>query len=175
MNKAIFIDKDGTLIEDIPFNVDTNKIKLMPYVEELKKLQDRGYLIIVISNQTGVAKDLFSENDLIPIKDKLALFLKEKNIILSDFYYCPHDINGKIKKYRIRCNDHKPHPGMLLKAAKKHNIDLSSSWMIGDSLDDMQAGKNAGCNSIMISKPSKTPILAVKNLKEAVKYILKHE
>ncbi|MBI4225653.1 HAD family hydrolase, partial [Candidatus Roizmanbacteria bacterium] len=77
MNKAIFIDKDGTLIEDIPFNVDTNKIKLMPYVEELKKLQDRGYLIIVISNQTGVAKDLFSENDLIPIKDKLALFLKE--------------------------------------------------------------------------------------------------
>lgn len=167
MNKAVFIDKDGTLIKNVPYNVDPDKIKLMLHAGELKKLQDRGYLIIVVSNQTGVAKGLFEEVDLIPVRKKIIQLLKEKNIILADFYYCPHDANGKIKKYKKICQDHKPQPGMLFKATKDHNIDLSHSWIIGDTIDDIQVGKRAGCKTILVSKE--------KNLKNAVKYIINHE
>lgn len=181
MNKAIFIDKDGTLIKNIPFNVDINKIALLPNVEELKQLQDRGYLIIVISNQSGVAKGLFSEDDLIPVKKKLVELLKGKNIILNGFYYCPHDLNGKIDKYKKMCQDHKPQPGMILKAAKRYNIDLLKSWVVGDSIDDIEAGNKAKCKIILITnkkddslKLSK-PNLIAKNLKQAIEYILNYD
>jgi len=175
MNKAIFIDKDGTLIEDVPYKVDVEKIALMPYAGRLKALQDKGYLLIVVSNQTGVAKGLFQEEDLVKVKDRLVLLLKKDDVTLDGFYYCPHDMQGKVKEYAIRCEDHKPRPGMLLKAAQDYDVDLSTSWMIGDKPEDVEAGKNAGCKIILITNGQsdpKEPDFVVHDLGDAVQHIL---
>ncbi|KKQ01740.1 MAG: D,D-heptose 1,7-bisphosphate phosphatase [Candidatus Roizmanbacteria bacterium GW2011_GWA2_36_23] len=152
MKKAIFLDKDGVLIEDIPYNIDVARIKLSPGIsDKLLNLQKAGYLLIIITNQSGIAKGLFDEEKLIPVRKKIEQLLSGNGIKLDGFYYCPHDMNGKIKKYSIKCSCHKPEPGMLMQAAKDFEIDLKKSWMIGDKTSDIETGKNAGCRTIYVS------------------------
>lgn len=144
LKKAIFIDKDGTLVPDIPYNVDPDLIQLQEgAVEGLKLLQQEGYLLIIISNQSGVGRGYFKEEALKSVRQKIETLLKEQNIYLDGFYYCPHYPQSSIEQYAMLCDCRKPEPGMLLKAAKDFGIDLSFSWMIGDILNDVQAGKKS--------------------------------
>lgn len=182
MRRAVFLDKDGTLVSDIPYNVDPEKICLEPYaLDALRLLQDNGYNLILVSNQSSVALGYFTEADLYPVKFKIGQLLQDNRVTLSDFYYCPHHKNGTVNAYAIECECRKPEPGMLLKAAKDHRIDLLNSWMIGDILDDVEAGKKAGCKTILLNNGNETewllyekrkPTFIVNNLKEAADLIL---
>jgi D,D-heptose 1,7-bisphosphate phosphatase len=180
--KAVFIDKDGTLIVDVPYNVDLKRIVLSDHcLTGLKKLQHQGYLLVIISNQSGVARGYFPEEALSAVEQQLNTMLLKEGIRLDGFYYCPHYPEGSVEQYAIECDCRKPEPGMLLKAAIDLGIDLASSWMIGDILNDVEAGNRAGCKSILIDNGNETewlkgnvriPIAQVKNIDEAADYIL---
>lgn len=181
MKPAIFLDKDGTLIPDIPYNVNPDLITLYPDVEYLMHLQNMGYLIIVVSNQAGIAKGLFNKRNFVLVQNKIKTLLSEHNIHLDAFYYCPHHPDGIIEEFSIICNCRKPWPGMLYKAANDLNIDLNKSWMIGDILNDIEAGNRAGCKTILINNGNETeweinewrnPNFETTNLKEAATYII---
>lgn len=179
---AVFIDKDGTLIIDIPYNVEPEKIELCDgCLPGLKKLQDEGYLLVIVSNQSGIARGCFREEALTAVEMQIKRMLAPAGIQLDGFYYCPHHPDGIIKPYAMECECRKPQPGMLVRAARKLNIDLSSSWMIGDILNDIEAGNRAGCKSILIDNGNETewvmnalrrPAARVKNINEAAGYIL---
>jgi histidinol-phosphate phosphatase family protein len=150
MKKAVFLDKDGTLIVDVPYNVDPALVKLSPEsTGGLKLLQENGYVLLVISNQSGIARGYFTEEALIPAREKLYQLLAEQGVFLNGFYYCPHTDEDA-------CECGKPRPGMLFGAAEDMNIDLSGSWMIGDILNDVEAGNRAGCRTILIDNSNET-------------------
>lgn len=150
MNKAIFIDKDGTLIPDIPYNVNPELITISAdAIEGLKKLHNSGYLLVIISNQSGISKGYFEPEALRKVENKLKSLLRAENIKLSGFYFCPHQPQDS-------CDCRKPKPGLILKAAQELEIDVSQSWMIGDILNDVEAGNRAGCNTILIDNGGET-------------------
>jgi len=154
---AVFLDKDGTLIENLPYNVNPELIRLAPRAgEALRLLQKHGYAFFVVSNQAGVAKGLFGEQALEPVKERLRALLAEEGVRLSGFYYCPHYPTGAVARYALRCDCRKPMPGMLQAAAEQHGIELARSWMIGDILDDVEAGKRAGCRTVLIDNGNET-------------------
>jgi D-glycero-D-manno-heptose 1,7-bisphosphate phosphatase len=180
LKSAIFLDKDGTLIEDIPYNVDPSLITFTEgAIAALKLLSN--YPLIVISNQSGVARGYFPESALLPVIQKLRSMMDEIGIKLTDFYYCPHHSQGSISEYAIDCHCRKPKPGMLYQAADDHKIDLSQSWFIGDILHDVEAGRMAGCRTILLDNGNETewqlsydrlPHHIVSNLHEAAQVIL---
>lgn len=182
MNKAVFLDKDGTLIEDVPYNIDPDKIKLYPEVgKALKHLKKAGFKLVVISNQAGVAKGYFKEEDLEEVEKLLGKMLEQYNVVLDGFYYCPHHQEGLIARYAKDCACRKPKAGMILQAATDLEIDLTRSWMLGDILNDVEAGKRAGCKTILVDRGNETewvinemrkPDFTVKDLKEAAKEII---
>lgn len=185
MNKAIFLDKDGTLIDDIPYNVNPDLICLKgSVIEGLQKLQSAGYKFIIVSNQSGVARGYFQEQALIKVEEKLKNLLADEQINLEGFYYCPHHPEGLIDVYAKSCGCRKPLPGMLTTAALEHDINLNASWMIGDILNDIEAGNRAGCHSILVDnggetewvkdKPFREPVAVVANINQAADYILNH-
>jgi D-glycero-D-manno-heptose 1,7-bisphosphate phosphatase len=185
MNKAVFLDKDGTLIPDIPYNVDPERIQLSEHATTgLKQLQKQGYKIVVVSNQSGVARGLFSESALIGVENKIKQLLLHQDIKLNGFYYCPHHPQGVVEQYRMNCNCRKPAAGMLLKAAYDMNIDLANSWMVGDILNDVEAGNRAGCKTILIDNGNETewiageyrqPTQQFKTIDEAAIYMLYYQ
>ncbi len=155
MNKAVFIDKDGTLIHDVPYNVDPDRIVLYTgTIRALRDLKERGYILIVISNQAGVAHGYFEEQALDAVKERLGILLGDSAI--DGFYFCPHHPQGVVGRYAIACECRKPQPGMILQAAKDFQVDLSQSWMIGDILNDVEAGNRAGCKTILINNGNET-------------------
>jgi D-glycero-D-manno-heptose 1,7-bisphosphate phosphatase len=181
MARAVFLDKDGTLIQDVPYNVDPKKIQLTAGAEALQTLHQKGYLLIVISNQSGVARGYFPETALVEVEQKLRELLAQLNVLLQDFYYCPHHPAGTVAKYAIPCNCRKPAPGLLLQAARDRDIDLSQSWFIGDILNDIEAGRRAGCKTILLNNgnetewivsPQRLPHSMVTSLQDAIDIIL---
>lgn len=156
-NKAVFLDKDGTLVVDVPYNVDPAKIRLTTgAIEGLQALHRAGYLLVVISNQSGIARGYFPEAALGAVEERLRGLLAEHDIPLAGFYYCPHHPEGVVEEYAIVCSCRKPAPGLLLQAARDHNIDLEQSWFIGDILDDVEAGHRGGCRTILIDNGNET-------------------
>jgi D-glycero-D-manno-heptose 1,7-bisphosphate phosphatase len=180
-SKAVFLDKDGTLIKDIPYNVNPDLIELTEgAVEGLKLLYGAGYKLIVVSNQSGIARGLFKESDLTPVETRISELLSNAGLPLSGFYFCPHHPDGRIRAYSENCMCRKPRPGMLFTAARKFNINLASSWMVGDILDDIEAGRRADCNTILIANgnetewtlsPLRRPHFSAPNLLEAAHII----
>src|SRR5215204_4115264 len=155
--KAVFIDKDGTLIPDIPYNVDPDLITLeKETIEGLRLMKDDGFLLIVISNQSGVARGYFTEEELERVWNKISGVLQKHQLAIDAFYYCPHYPDAVIKQYALLCDCRKPLPGLILKAANELKIDLSQSWMIGDILNDVEAGNRAGCSTILIDNGNET-------------------
>jgi D-glycero-D-manno-heptose 1,7-bisphosphate phosphatase len=183
MNKAIFLDKDGTLIADIPYNVDPEKITLQDQVVlGLKKLQDDGFKLIIISNQSGVARGYFTEDKLQAVAGRTEGFFSANNLKLDGFYYCPHHPAGTVSGYALECDCRKPAPGLLLRAAADHQISLQDSWMIGDILNDAEAGNRSCCKTVLIDNgnetewvegPYRKPTLTCKTIDEAANQILK--
>jgi D,D-heptose 1,7-bisphosphate phosphatase len=155
--RAVFFDKDGTLVKDIPYNVDPELIQLTQDAgPALRLLREMDYRLFVVSNQSGVAKGIFDESALTPVHAKLTQLLREHNVELDGFYYCPHHPQGVRSHYAVDCDCRKPKPGMLLRAARQHGIDLQSSWMVGDILHDVEAGKRAGCRTVLIDNGNET-------------------
>ncbi|HEY9674785.1 MAG TPA: HAD family hydrolase [Waterburya sp.] len=156
-NRAVFLDKDGTLIEDVPYNVNPDLMRLTSgAVEGLRSLHAAGYKLIIISNQSGVARGYFPEEALLAVEARSRQMLAEMGVVLTGFYYCPHHPDGHVPGYNINCCCRKPEPGLILDAAKEHNIDLASSWFIGDILNDVEAGRRAGCKAVLIDNGNET-------------------
>jgi D-glycero-D-manno-heptose 1,7-bisphosphate phosphatase len=182
MKRAVFLDKDGTLIHDVPYNADPDLVVLEDNCTEgLRLLCEKGYELFVISNQSGIACGYFSEDDLYAVENKLRSLLDAENIQLSGFYFCPHYANGIVYEYAVECYCRKPMPGMLLHAAEANDIDLSSSWMIGDILNDVEAGNRAGCKTILLDNGNETewldgkyrlPTMICRSINEAAGCIL---
>ena len=159
MTKAVFLDRDGTINEiiyyqdlgiiDSPFTVE--QFKLLPGVgEAIKILNQSEFKVILVSNQPGIAKGHFSMDTFEKIRERMRTKLVKYSAFLDAEYYCLHHPEAKIEGYRKNCECRKPKPGLLLKAAKDLNIDLAKSWMVGDGLTDIEAGKSAGCKTILI-------------------------
>ncbi|WP_286758161.1 HAD family hydrolase [Ralstonia sp. RL] len=155
--RAIFLDKDGTLVENVPYNVNPGLLQLTwhagPGLQLFKQL---GYALYVVTNQSGVAHGLFTEAALVQVEQRLQELLAQYGVTLDGFYYCPHAIDGTVARYAIPCTCRKPMPGMLFRAAYAHGIDLAQSWMIGDILHDVEAGRRAGCRTVLIDNGNET-------------------
>ncbi|MBZ2208446.1 D-glycero-alpha-D-manno-heptose-1,7-bisphosphate 7-phosphatase [Massilia soli] len=155
--KAIFLDKDGTLIDDLPYNVEQRRITLCAGAGAgLRLLARLDYRLFVVTNQDGVAHGYFSDEDVEGVAHRLADLLFRERLPLEGFYYCPHHPDGSVAPYARECNCRKPRPGMLLQAAHDHDIDLRASWMIGDILHDVEAGNRAGCRTLLIDNGNET-------------------
>ncbi len=148
---VVFLDKDGTLIEDMPYNADPSLIRLLPGVAEaLMALHASGWRLAVVTNQSGVARGLFPESALVGVETRLRELLGELGVPLAGFFYCPHHPNGIVPHYSIPCECRKPAPGLILTAAKQLGIDPQDCWMIGDQATDIEAGRKAGCQTVQI-------------------------
>jgi D-glycero-D-manno-heptose 1,7-bisphosphate phosphatase len=181
LRAAVFLDKDGTLVVNEPYSVAAERLRLAPgAAEALASLASLGYLLFVISNQSGVARGLFSEADLGPVEQRLRALAGEAGVPIAGFYYCPHHPAGTVPRYAVACSCRKPEPGMILRAAAEHGVDLAASWMIGDILDDVEAGRRAGCRSVLVDSDGETewvltedrvPHAVVGDLPEAARLI----
>jgi D,D-heptose 1,7-bisphosphate phosphatase len=154
---AVFIDKDGTLIEDDPYNVDPDRMRFAPGAcEALSELACCPFRLIVISNQSGVALGRFEIGSLDAVEAKLHDMFASCGATLDGVYWCPHHPAGSVSAYARACHCRKPAPGMLLRASREHKIDLRKSWFIGDILDDVEAGNLAGCKTILLDNGHET-------------------
>lgn len=179
MNKAIFLDRDGTIIEDKNYLSNIDDINFLEDTfEGLKKLQ-KEYLLIIVTNQSGVAKGYFTEKKVIEINKEIERQLFTNGVKILETLYCPHHKNGIIKEYSINCECRKPKTGLIEKVAKKYNIDISNSYVIGDKDSDIQLGKNCKCKSILIRnsnyKNTIKPDFVSNNILEAANYIFNNE
>lgn len=168
--KCIFLDRDGTLNVYKGFLTDIEELELIPgTAEALKCINSSEYLAIVITNQPVIARGECSVQELEEIHNKLETLLGKEGAYIDALYYCPHHpdkgFEGERPEYKIECGCRKPKPGMLLKAAEDYNIDLSQSIMIGDGKNDMEAGKAAGCQTILVDEQN-TFLSVVKDLRE---------
>jgi len=195
MKRGVFLDRDGVInamvydpehgIIDSPTNV--KQFRLLPRAgRAIKRIKEMGFLAVVVSNQPGIAKGKFSLKVLEAIDKEMKEELAQYGARLDRIYYCLHHPGAVKKEYRKNCPCRKPSPGLLLKAAEEFKIDLTSSYMIGDGLIDVQAGKRAGCKTILLGRLKcdlckmmedldAKPDLIVSNLSQAVKLIEKLE
>ncbi|MEE9293804.1 MAG: HAD family hydrolase [Phycisphaerae bacterium] len=157
---AVFLDRDDTLVVDLGFIDHPDKVMLVPgAVEAVRRLKSAGYSVVVATNQSGVARGYFDEERLQAIHARVQELLSAGGVRLDGIYYCPY-LDGPeatVPRYRKASNLRKPAPGMLLKAARELDIDLSRSWMIGDEARDVEAGAAAGCRTILIDRNGSEP------------------
>ncbi len=155
--KAIFLDKDGTLVDDLHGNADPRRVHLCDGAGAALRLLARlDYRFIVVCNQDGIAHGLFTEPEMEAVGNRLADLMFREQLNLDGFYYCPHHPEGKVARYALNCTCRKPRPGLLLQAAREHEIDLRASWMIGDILHDVEAGNRAGCRTMLLDNGHET-------------------
>jgi len=147
-HKAVFLDKDGQLIPDIPANKDIRGFDLNEhFIEGLQLLQSYGYLLVIVSNE--------APEQVESVKNSIDALCKKMGIYLDGFYYCPH--NGQWRSsIPTDCDCKKPEPGLLFRAAGDMDIDLSESWVIGDQIVDVEIAKKAGCNTVLVKKDKKS-------------------
>lgn len=177
---AVFLDRDGTLIEDPGYLADAAQVRLLPgAAEAIKRWNQAGYRLVVVTNQSGLARGVITENQLEDIHTQLELLLEEHGARLDALYFCPY-LDGPeavVPKYRRDSHLRKPRPGMLQKAADELNLDLTHSWMVGNSVKDVQAGLAAGCRTVLIlngrqKEPHVDADFQVESISDAVKAIL---
>jgi D-glycero-D-manno-heptose 1,7-bisphosphate phosphatase len=190
LRRAVFLDRDGTInrliyysehgVVDSPFH--PSQLKLLPGAAgAMRKLSAKGFLLVLISNQPGVAKGHMSKKTFAEIDKKLTVLLAREGAFLDDRFYCQHHPNAKLKEFRKVCSCRKPKPGSILLAAKKHGIDLKKSYMVGDGIHDAKAGRAAGCRTVFVGqfKPElwkyfnggKKPDIVANDLADAAKRI----
>lgn len=175
--KAIFLDRDGTINKYVGFLRSISEFELLDGVSEaIKLINQSAYLSIVVTNQPVIARGEVKEEELTEIHQKMETLLGNNGAYIDDLYYCPHHphkgYEGEIEALKIDCDCRKPKPGMFLRAAKDHHIDLSNSWMIGDSENDIFAGKAAGCKTAYIGKEEHGQDISGDSLLEIVKKVL---
>lgn len=181
---AVFLDKDGTLLADVPHNVKSARMRFAPgAANALRMLAGTGLPLHVVSNQPGVAFGYFSEMALADVQRRLAQMFAQCGATLAGFHWCPHHEAGAVARYARRCGCRKPAPGLLLAAARAHRLHLRSSWMIGDILDDVEAGHAAGCRSILVNcggetqwrlTPARIPDAIVTSVEQAALHVARN-
>jgi histidinol-phosphate phosphatase family protein len=156
-NAAVLFDKDGTLLDDVPYNVDPALMRFAPgAIDALALLAARGFRLFVVSNQSGVALGRFRYDALAEMEAHLRFMFDACGVTLEGAYWCPHHPRGLVAPYAHRCECRKPAPGLLLQAAREHELDLKASWLVGDILDDIEAGTRAGCRTVLIDNGNET-------------------
>ncbi len=146
MNKALFLDRDGVININIPHTYEIDQFHFIPGIFDFcKKFQDKGYLLFVITNQSGIARGLYTREDFNKLTQWMTQVFRSNGVIITKVYFCPHhpDFTGP-------CECRKPRPGMILKAKKEFNLDLSLSVLVGDKISDIKAGENAGIENNLL-------------------------
>lgn len=179
---AVFLDKDGTVIENVPYNVDPALVRFTAgAVEGLQLLADAGFRLVMITNQPGVGLGLFDEAALVRLQQWLTDRLAQQGVPLDGFYACTHAPG--LDASRPPCACRKPAPGLLWQAAEDLDLDLERSWMVGDILDDVEAGRRAGCRTVMLdvgnetvwrTSPLRVPHYRAADVWEAACHIVEH-
>lgn len=156
MRPAVFLDRDGTLIKDQPYRDTPAGLRLLPnVVRGLRAWVASGYVPVIVTNQSGLARGLFTRKTLDLIHARLLGLLKKAGVRVAAIYVCPHLANGKVRRYARVCACRKPKPGLLKRAARELKLDLGSSVMIGDSPKDVEAGKAAGAQALLLGKDAR--------------------
>jgi D,D-heptose 1,7-bisphosphate phosphatase len=191
--RAVFLDRDGVINElvyhqevgviDSPFTVE--QFRLLPGVgDAIKRLREGGYKVVLVSNQPGIAKGHMSTETFAKIRKRMKGDLAKEGAFIDGEYYCFHHPEARVEWFKINCGCRKPSPGLLLQASRDLEIDLSQSWMIGDGLSDIKAGKSAGTRTILLGRmkcelchlmgeEDARPDAIAANLSEAAQFILK--
>ena len=179
-DRAIFLDRDGTLVHPRHYPSRPEDLRLYDGIgSELRALRRMGFRLVVITNQSGLARGLFSVADLDQMHAHLRASLAAQGARLDAIYYCPHHPGGVVPELAIRCRCRKPQPGMLLRAADELGLSLADSWLVGDILDDVEAGHRAGCRSILVdldteappSSPARRPDYIARDTRRALRLI----
>ena len=181
--RAVFLDRDGTVLEHYDYLTDESQVQLAPGAGvALRRLKDRGFLLVMVTNQSAIARGMLTEQKLLSIHDRMKSLLAEQGVYLDGIYYCPYHPDAAVGKYRRESDLRKPAPGMLLLAAQEYDIDLMASWMVGDDDRDVAAGNAAGCRTILVEVRGSSLVHRGKeqadymavNLSEAANLILRH-
>lgn len=180
---AVFLDRDGTMIDDVGYLNEPKQVRLLPgAADAVRRMRSAGYRVVIISNQSGVARGLLDEETLAEVQARLEELLDREGASLDGVYYCPY-LDGPeavVEAYRRNSELRKPRPGMLFQAARELNLDLKRSWMIGDSASDVAAGQRAGCLTIRVrsnrldtAANERSATCTVDNLAEAADAVLR--
>jgi len=182
--RAVFLDRDGTVVRDVHHLRSIDQLRLLPGVADaIRRLNEAGLAVVVATNQSGIARGLLTEQELAALHDALLERLRRRRARLDAIYYCPHHPEIGTAPYRRRCRCRKPAPGLLLRAAKDLDLDLGASVVVGDSARDMEAGARAGCRAVLVrtgrrAEPAPSPAgewapdYVADNLSEAVTWLL---
>lgn len=181
-SKAVFVSKDGTLLENHPVDRARDHIVLLPgVVEGLRLLHLAGYDLVVVTNQSGIAHGCFGRDAVTYEEINLRIRLATFEVPIAGFYVCPHHPDGIVPQYRLHCLCRKPKPGMLMQAACELGVDLGNSWMVGDRLQDIEAGRSAGSKTVLLTNgnehdwemtPLRWPDMVADTLLEAAHLIM---
>jgi D-glycero-D-manno-heptose 1,7-bisphosphate phosphatase len=154
--RAVFFDRDGTLNVDTGYVSQPSDVALVEHAaESAKKLADAGYTLVIVSNQSGIARGMMTVEQADAVDKRLLAMLRERGVAIEAIYRCPHLPGGSVPDYAVDCDCRKPKPGLFLRAARELDLDLEASWVIGDSARDVQAGLAAGCRAIELSPNGK--------------------
>jgi len=183
---AVFLDRDGVLIRDTDYVRTLEEVELIPgAAAAVRALNDAGFVVVVVTNQSGVARGIFDESLVHQVHELIVNQIQqEAEAYIDRFEYCPHHATHGLGEYLLDCECRKPKPGMLLRAATALNINLAQSWMVGDRRTDLEAGSAAGCKTILVrtgsplaqrlDDPALNLISIEPSIHEAVAYILSH-
>jgi D,D-heptose 1,7-bisphosphate phosphatase len=150
-NRAVFLDRDGTINEEVGYLSRLEELKIYDNAAEaIRLLRQKGFLAIVITNQSGVARGFFSEDFILTVHNKMNEYMKERGAWLDALYYCPHHPRYGNEHYRKECSCRKPHPGLLIRAAEDFDIDLKRSYVVGDMPRDMDTARRVGAKGVMV-------------------------
>jgi D-glycero-D-manno-heptose 1,7-bisphosphate phosphatase len=151
MNRAVFIDRDGTISEEVGYINHPSRFRVFPYAADaINRLHESGWLAVLVTNQAGVARGYFSEDMITTVHSHLEQELARQGAHLDAIYYCAHHPSVGEPPYRFDCDCRKPKPGLILRAAQELDIDLNRSWMIGDRYSDIELAHNAGVKSAFV-------------------------
>jgi D-glycero-D-manno-heptose 1,7-bisphosphate phosphatase len=184
--RAVFIDRDGTISEEVGYVNHPSRYRVFPYAAEaIKQLNEAGWLAVLVTNQAGVARGYFTEDVIGAVHDLLARELEGGGARLDAIYYCPHHPSVGEPPYRFDCDCRKPRPGLIRRAAADLDIDLAASWMVGDRYSDTELARNAGTRAALVLSGygrgeweyqrgawRHEPDLVAENLLEAVRKII---
>ena len=186
-HRAVFVDRDGTMIEDVGFLDRLERLKLFPYtVDALRLLKRAGFKIVVVTSQNGVAQGMLTEEFLAEAHAHLSRVLDAAGAGVEGYYYCPHSPYATVERYRVDCECRKPKPGMILAAAREHGLDLTRSFVIGDRWRDIEMGTAAGTRAVLVETgygrsqaarrpPNMADVPVVANLIEAAGWVLRND
>jgi D-glycero-D-manno-heptose 1,7-bisphosphate phosphatase len=185
LSRAVFVDRDGTMIEDVGYLERIERLKLFPYtVDAIRLLNRAGFKVVVVTSQAGVANGIVTEEFLAEAHDSIGRKVADAGGRIDAFYYCPHLPTAAVEKYRTDCDCRKPKPGMIHSAARDLSLDVSGSYLVGDRWRDIEMGQAAGVTGILVEtgygkteasrRPDNIkPVTVVANLIEATSWILR--